>query len=95
MKHEQRSRYLTREGILERLSDAEVASVATAETAERLLDGDEYIDLTHLEQGVQRWQRDATPMGRVLPRKAIQEKTWQSVIEELATLESAAQNSRV
>ena len=44
----QRSQYVTRDSILKLLSDDEVASVSTAETAARLTDGDEYLDLEHL-----------------------------------------------
>jgi hypothetical protein len=94
MRHEQRKQYLTRNGILNLLSDEDVASVSRAEAATRLMDGDEYLDLTHLEEGVQRARGDTTPVGHVLPRKAVAEKTWTSVMEQLAALESAAQNSR-
>ena len=86
------SRYLTRAGILERLSDEEVANASTAETIEQLMDGDEYVDLAHLERGVQRWRAD-TVLARVLPRQAMHEQMWRSLTDELAALESAAQNS--
>ncbi len=94
MTHDQRQRYLTRDGILSLLSDAEVASVSTAETAERLTDGDEYIDLTNLEQGVQRAHGETMTMGPVLARKAVQDQTWQNVVEQLVVLESVAESSR-
>jgi hypothetical protein len=72
-----------RDGILNLLSDEEVARVSTAETAAHLLDGDEYIDLGQLEQGVRRAVGPATPMGRVLPRKAVQENTWSEIVTRL------------
>jgi hypothetical protein len=75
------SRYLTRAGILERLSEEEVANASTAETIERIAYGDEYVDLAHIEQGVQRWRTETTLMGRLLPRKSIHEPTWLSVMD--------------
>jgi hypothetical protein len=72
-----------RNGILSLLSDEEVARVSTAETAARLLDGDEYIDLGQLEQGVRRAEGTATPLGRVLPRKAVHELTWSKIVTQL------------
>ena len=45
---------VARENILKLLSDEEVAKVSTAEAASGLTEGTEYLDLEHLEQGVQR-----------------------------------------
>jgi hypothetical protein len=72
-----------RDGILNLLSDAEVAKVSTAETAADLLDGDEYIDLGQLEQGVRRAVGSAALMGRLLPRKAVHESTWTKIVAQL------------
>jgi len=83
-----RSEYLTRDRVLKLLSDQEVASVSTAETADRLADGDEYLDLEHLHDGVQRAGSSAAPMGRVLPKKAIHESTWDKILQQLATAPS-------
>jgi hypothetical protein len=83
-----RSEYLTRDRVLKLLSDQEVASVSTAETADRLADGDEYLDLEHLHDGVQRAGSSAAPMGRVLPKKAIHESTWDKLLQQLATAPS-------
>jgi hypothetical protein len=73
MTNHQRDEYVARDGIMNLLSDEEVARVSTAETAQKLADGDEYIDLEQLEQGVLRAQATPTPMGRVVPRKAVHE----------------------
>ena len=54
MKNDERTAYVTRDTILKLLSDDEVAKVSTAETASRLADGDEYLDLEHLDKGVRR-----------------------------------------
>ena len=84
MKNDKRTQYVTRESILNGLSDDEVASVSTAETAVRLADGDEYLDFEQLDQGVRRARGTATPMGRVLPRKAVHASTWNKIVTLLA-----------
>jgi len=66
------------------LSDEEVARVSTAETAARLLDGDEYLDLEQLGDGVRHAQSTPTPMGRVLPRSAVHQDTWNKILSQLA-----------
>lgn len=54
MKHDDRDRYLTRERVLNLLSDDEIARVSTAESGPRLEYGEECLDLEALERGVQR-----------------------------------------
>jgi hypothetical protein len=93
MKNHEREQYLNRDAVLQLLSDAEVASVSTAETAARLQDGDEYLDLEHLDEGVQRAAAASTPMGRVLPRKAVQEETWGKILKRLAARSIATPHS--
>ena len=75
--------HVARDGILKLLSDDEVASVSTAQTAVRLSSGDEYIDLKHLEQGVRRAAATASAMGHVLPRKAVHADTWTKILTRL------------
>lgn len=79
-----REKYVNRDGILKLLSDVEVARVSMAETAERLLSGEEYLDLEHLDWGVQRALGATAPMGHVLPRKAVAEETWGSILKYLS-----------
>jgi hypothetical protein len=79
-----RTAYVTRDSVLKLLSDEEVGKVSTAETAARLLAGDEYLDLEQLGQGVQRAGGNSTPMGRVLPRRAVHEDTWSKILALLA-----------
>lgn len=85
-----RDSYVTRDAILKLLSDDEVASVSTAETAPRLLDGEEYIDLEQLDGGVRRAILHLPSMGSVLPRKSVQSDTWTKVVAELASLHTRA-----
>jgi hypothetical protein len=80
MKTDMRSENVVRENVLKLLSDDEVASVSTAETATRLLDGEEYLDLEELERGVQQAKKAGPAMGRVLPRKAVHKDTWSKIL---------------
>jgi hypothetical protein len=57
--------------------------VSTAETAASLSTGDEYLDLEHIEDGVQRAGSSPVPMGRVLPRKAVHADTWTKILAQL------------
>ena len=84
MKNDERAAYVTRDTILKMLSDDEMARVSTAETAPKLADGDEYLDLEHLDLGVQRAGGAATPMGHVLPRHAVHANTWTKILAQLA-----------
>jgi hypothetical protein len=83
MKNDDRAAYVVRDAILKLLSDDEVARVSTAETAPRLANGDEYLDLEHLDQGVRRAGGTATPMGPVLPRNAVHPDTWSAILARL------------
>ena len=89
MKTDIRTEYVTRDSILKLLSDDEVARVSNAETAARLADGEEYIDLAHPSRGVRRAKGDDVLMGSVLPKKAVQESTWTSIVAELAAVVAA------
>jgi hypothetical protein len=78
-----KNEYLTRDHILKLLSEGEVASVSTPETTACLADGDEYLDLQQLHEGVQCAGSSAAPMGQVLPRKSIHESTWAKILSQL------------
>ncbi len=85
MKADKRTEYVTRDTILKLLSDDEVARVSTAETAARLAEGDEYVDLDAPGQGVQQMLGSrAVPMGGILPKKAVHEKTWRDIVTLLS-----------
>jgi len=83
MPTEAKTPYLTRESVLKDLSDEEVASVSTAEATSHLSNGDEYLDLDHLEKGIRRAQGITPPMGHVLPKKAVHEQTWRKIMGQL------------
>ncbi len=84
-REDERAGYATRESILGVLSGDELAHLWKPETAARLSDGEEYLDLEQLEQGVRQARRTITPMGRVLPRKAVHQSTWSTILEKLAS----------
>lgn len=86
MKNDIRADYVTRDAVLKLLSDEEAARVSTAETADRLADGDEYLDLTDLDRGVL-WARRGKPpaMGTILPRSAVLGSTWRKILAKLAS----------
>jgi hypothetical protein len=83
MTTDNRTTYVTREAILQLLSDDEVATVSTAETAPQLSVGDEYVDLEHLDDGVRRAGGAIAPMGRLLPKKAVHDATWAKILAKL------------
>jgi hypothetical protein len=85
MANDHRFEYVARDRVLNLLSDDEIASVSNAETAARLSDDEEYIDLEQLDQGVRRAPAGAAVMGRVLPRKAVKEITWSKILTQLAS----------
>jgi len=81
---ERRTEYLTRDRILKMLSDDEVARVSAAEGTARLKDGEEYLDLDHLERGVQEARNGtAVSLGGALPKSAVQEATWTRILGQL------------
>jgi hypothetical protein len=80
-----RAEQVARDTVLKLLSDEETARVSTAETASRLTEGAEYVDLEHLERGVQRAKSgSAMTMGHVLPRSAVSGATWSKIVAQLA-----------
>jgi len=94
MKKDKRTEYITRDTILKLLSDDEVARVSTAETAASLAAGDEYIDLEEPDRGVQQaLGKTTTPMGHVLPKKAVHEKTWHEIVTLLSSPHAATAKS--
>ena len=84
-----RTEFVFRHSILGMLSDDEVARVSTAETATRLSEGDEYLDLEQPDRGVCLAAGIASPMGCVLSRRAVRETTWSQVLTQLEAYRAA------
>jgi hypothetical protein len=83
VKSERTLPFINRDSVLELLSRTEVASVTAAEAAPDLAQGDEYLDLMNLSQGVRRALGAGSLPGRVLPKKAVLEKTWNKILMQL------------
>jgi hypothetical protein len=83
-KDQQRADYVTRDSILKLLSPSELAAVSTAEAAPRIIAGAEYLDLEHLEKGIQQASAAAIPPGPVLVRMAVLSTTWTAILATLA-----------
>jgi hypothetical protein len=81
-----RAERITREAILKLLSDEETAKVSAAEATPGLAEGEEYLDLEHLDLGVRRAEAATTKitMGHVLPRSAVSPQTWSKILAQLA-----------
>jgi hypothetical protein len=81
----QRAEHVARDTILKLLSDEEIAKVSSAESASKLADGEEYLDMEHLDRGVQRaTSASKVTMGNILPRRAVSVGTWAEVLAHLA-----------
>jgi len=87
--NDSRTDHVTREKILLLLSDDEVAKASTAETTARPLEGEEYLDLEDLDQGV-RSARGTTPtMSHLLLRRSVHKDTWDKILKQLTVLHAA------
>jgi hypothetical protein len=49
----------------------------------RLPEGDEYLDLSHLERGIQKAGGTAIVMGHILSRKSVHKETWARIVAEV------------
>jgi len=92
MTPEDRARYVTRDHVMTLLSDSEIARVSNAETAKRLDEGDEYLDLERIEQGVQRADGLTPHMVTVLPRKYVEDATWAKILSLLPPTPAGEKN---
>ncbi len=74
---------IKREAILNLLSDAENAKVATLEGAKSLGGGEAFLDLEHLDKGVQTGSA-AGDVGHVIPQSAVSAETWAKIVAAVA-----------
>ncbi len=83
MDPKKRTDHLRRTRVINLLTDNEVVRVSMAETTRALEEGEEYLDLLHLDAGVRRAPRDVPEIRNALPRNAVQESTWRKLLEIL------------
>lgn len=76
---------INRDAILNLLTDGEVAKVSNIETGSSLQEGDEYLDLEHLDHGIQKAKRGREiAMATVVPRSIISAESWKKIIAQFA-----------
>lgn len=66
--------------VLELLSPAELAQVDDPNAVRKLAAGEEYLDLEQPTEGVKRSTEGRAPTGRILPRRAVEGRTWQRIL---------------
>jgi|GEM_PF-85455 len=91
--HEARARFVSRDQVLELLSDDEVTKVSLAETAGAIAEGEEYVDLLHMDRGVRRALAGSNA-GGLLARKAVEDDTWVRITSLLVPPPAATQTMR-
>ena len=85
MSNAKRTELVTREAILNLLSNNELAKVTTDEAKRKLTDGEDYLDLLHLDLGVLKAKSGVEPnIGNTLPRQDVQPTTWTKILAQLA-----------
>ena len=82
----ERAEHIARDTILKLLSDEENANVSSAEGSAGLSQEEEYVDLEHLDRGVQRADAAMTKgtIGHIAPRRAVHGETWSKILAQLA-----------
>ena len=82
----ERADHIARDTILKLLSDEENAKVSSAEGSAGLAQGEEYLDLEHLDRGIQRADSAMTKgtIGHIVPRRAVHGETWSKILAQLA-----------
>ena len=86
MSNDSKIDHTSREKILMLLSDDEVASVSAAEATYHPVEGEEYLDLEHLDQGVRSSFGTTATMSHLLLRRSVHDDTWKKIQEQLNLL---------
>ncbi len=70
-------RMITKAELMNMLDDEEIARVSRAEAEHQLSAGDEYVDLDHIDKGIQKAATGITVgFGSIIPKNAVSPKTW-------------------
>ncbi|CAN5359814.1 hypothetical protein BH11MYX1_BH11MYX1_09790 [soil metagenome] len=76
---------VTRETILNLLTDDEVANVSRDEGQARLARGDEFVDLAHLGLGIQKSQFiPLVEPGSAVAQGSVSDATWRKIVTAVA-----------
>ena len=70
--------------ILALVSDDQLAKVATAEGAKKLVEGDEFVDLEDVGRGVQQVHDTPVAAGHMLPRSSVPDAVWTQIVAVIA-----------
>jgi hypothetical protein len=89
MSNDSRPHHVTREKILRLLSDDEIASASTAEATARPLEGEEFLDLEDLNQGVRSAEGPTPTMSHLLLRRSVHGDTWTKILAQLTAFQAA------
>lgn len=73
----------TRAMIMSLLSETDVARVSSGGGGCELIEGDEYVDLEQLHDGVLRMEARGATSAEFLPRNALADATWSSICARL------------
>ena len=76
--------YTLRDSIMNALSDEEISRVSNAESVVQLANGEEYLDLAELEQGVRKSIGVNLNLNNAITRKAVHQDTWNTIVSLLA-----------
>lgn len=86
MKIDTRKILSVRQQILNLLSPEETAKIAMAE-GRTPAEGDEFVDLAHPENGVQRVKKDGQfSWNNVVLRSALKDQTWNAIVAKIASV---------
>lgn len=70
--------------VLKLLSPGELAQIDDPHAVRKLAAGEEYLDLEQPTEGVKRAMEGGLPTGRILPRRAVEGRTWQRILGVVA-----------
>jgi hypothetical protein len=73
----------TKEEILELLSDVEIARVSNVEANGPLEEGAEFVDLDHIDRGIQQAHGELRQVHTVVTRASVSDETWRRIQREL------------
>jgi hypothetical protein len=78
------NQFTLRDRIIELLSDDEYSELNSSDIGKLLVTGEQYVDFSQLNKGVLTASlATVAPLEGVLPRRAVSEATWSSIVQML------------